>query len=132
MILLDTHTLIWLRLGSQKLGPKARQVIDKHCLLGQAHISAISFWEMAMLEQKGRLELTQNIEDWRKGVLRQGLGEIPVSGQMGIRAANLSDLPGDPADRIIVATALDGYQLITADQDILKWPGTLRRLNARI
>ena len=132
MILLDAHTLIWLRLGSSKLGTKARQAIDKHCLLGQAYISAISFWEVAMLEQKGRLELGQNIEDWRKGVLRQGLSEIPVSGQIGIRAANLSGLSGDPADRIIVATALAGYQLITADQGILGWAESLPRLDAKI
>ena len=131
MILLDTHSLIWLRSGDRKLGPKTRQTIDKRRLLGQANVSAISFWEVAMLERKGRLELTQNIEAWRRDVLRQGLVEIPVNGQVGIRAANLVGLSGDPADRIIVATALDGYQLITADREILEWKGSLIKLDAR-
>ena len=85
-----------------------------------------------MLERKGRLELTQNIEAWRRDVLRQGLVEIPVNGQVGIRAANLVGLSGDSADRIIVATALDGYQLITADREILAWKGSLIKLDARI
>lgn len=131
MILLDTHSLIWLRSGNQKLGPKGRQAIDEYRLLGQAYVSAISFWEIAMLEKKGRLELGQNIEAWRRDVLRQGLVEIPVSGQIGIRAVNLVGLPGDPADRIIVATALDGYRLITADREILEWKNPLIRLDAR-
>ncbi len=38
---------------------------------------------------------------------------------------------GDPADRLIVATALGGHQLLTADQRILNWPGPLSRLDAR-
>ena len=131
MILLDTHVLIWLRSGSRRLGTKARGAIDRYCQLGEVCVSAISFWEIAMLEHKGRLELAQVIDDWHREALQQGLSEIPVSGQIGIRAAGLSDLPSDPADRIIVATALSGYQLITADQEILDWSGSLNRLDAR-
>ena len=85
-----------------------------------------------MLEHKGRLKLVQDVGAWHEEVISQGIDEIPVSGRIGIRAANLVDLSGDPADRIIVATALDGYQLITADQNILKWPGSLSRLDAKI
>ena len=131
MILLDTHTLIWLRLGSKQLGPKACRLIDKHWQLGQAYVSAISFWEVAMLEHKGRLKLSQDISAWYGEVLGQGLEEVLVSGQIGIRAASLTDLPGEPADRIIVATALDGYQLITADRKILEWVSPLSRFDAR-
>ena len=56
--------------------------------------------------------------------------EIPVSGAIGIRAALLPDMHGDPADRIIVATALEGHQLITADERMLAWPGKLNRVRA--
>ena len=83
-----------------------------------------------MLARKGRLKLTQDISVWHEEVLGQGLDEIPVSGRIGIRAASLTDLPGDPADRIITATALGGYKLITADHEILEWASPLSRFDA--
>ncbi|MYB39956.1 type II toxin-antitoxin system VapC family toxin [Candidatus Saccharibacteria bacterium] len=130
MILLDTHALVWLRLGSDRLGPKARRLIDEHWQSGQVYVSSISFWEVAMLEGKGRLKLSQDIGAWYEEVLEQGLEEIPLSGRIGIRAAGLANLPADPADRIIVATALDGYQLVTADREILRWTSPLNRFDA--
>ena len=130
MILLDTHVLVWLRLGSDRLGPKSRQLIDKCWQAGQVGVSAISFWEIAMLVKKGRMKLAQDLDAWHGEALDQGLDEIPISGQIGIRAIGLNGLPGDPADRIIVATALDGYRLVTADQSILGWAGPLNRLDA--
>ena len=56
--------------------------------------------------------------------------EIPMDGKIGIRAASLDDFHGDPADRLIVATALAGHRLTTADQRILDWSGKLNRLRA--
>ena len=43
---------------------------------------------------------------------------------------SLQDIHGDPADRLIVATALEGHRLVTADRGILAWPGRLSRLPA--
>ena len=57
--------------------------------------------------------------------------EIPVDGEIAIRAGLLPDVHGDPADRILIATALEGHQLATADQQVLDWPGPLSRLDAR-
>ncbi len=132
MILLDTHTLIWLRLDSQQLGAAARRAIDEHWRLGQVYVSAISFWEIAMLAHKGKIEFAQDINIWHKEVVLQGLGEIPISGKIGIEAAGLKNLHGDPADRIIVTTALlGGHQLITADRRLLGWSGQLNRLDAK-
>ena len=68
---------------------------------------------------------------WRDELLQEGFIEIPVNGGIGIRANQLAGLPGDPADRIIVATALEGHRLITADDRILSWPGQLDTLDAR-
>lgn len=132
MILLDTHALVWLRLGSERLGSRTRRLIDEHWQLGQIHVSSISFWEVAMLEGKGRLKLNQDISAWYEKVLEQGVKEIPIGGRIGIRAASLTNLSADPADRIIVATALDGYQLITADREILQWTNPLNRFDASI
>ena len=132
MILLDTQVMLWLRAGDQRLGPRSRQTIDRELREGQVAVSAISFWEVAMLKRKGRIQFTEDIASWRLSQLEQGLMEMPLTGLIGIRAAELADLHADPADRIIVATALEGHSLVTADDRILQWSGQLSRLDARI
>ena len=67
---------------------------------------------------------------WRRENLEQGVVEIPVDGAIAVRAGLLPDLHGDPADRIIIATALEGHRLVTGDRRILDWPGNLSRLDA--
>ena len=93
-------------------------------------MSAFSFWEMEMLRAKSRIEYPQDIGVWRLEQLRQGLVEIPVTGDIAIRANALLNFHPDPADRIIVATAMAGHQLVTADRRILEWSGTVHCLNA--
>lgn len=68
--------------------------------------------------------------EWRQLLLREGLLEIPVNGDIAIRAAKLEGLRRDPADRLIIATALEGHQLVTADRQILDWQSSLDRLDA--
>lgn len=129
MIVLDTHVLIWLRGGSERLGPQARQWAEEAWGAGDAAVSAISFWEIAMLQEAGRLTLQQDLDSWRDTLLDEGLIEIPIDGKCGIRAACLEGFHGDPADRFVVAAALEGHRLLTADRRILDWPGPLVRLN---
>lgn len=132
MILLDTHTALWLRSGDARLGPIAQAKIQVAWESGDVAMSAISFWEIAMLREKGRIIYPDDVSLWRREQLNQGLIEIPVDGEMGIRANTLVDFHADPADRLIVATALEGHELITADERILAWPGQLSRLDARL
>jgi len=80
--------------------------------------------------QKGRLEFLLDLDAWRRELLDQGLIEIPVDGVIAARAGLLVDMHGDPADRLIVATALQGHQLVTADRRILDWPGLVSRRDA--
>ena len=131
MILLDTQVMLWLRAGDRRLGPRSRQTIDRESRAGQVAVSAISFWEVAMLKQKRRIHFAEDVASWRLSQLEQGMVEVPLTGLIGIRAAELADLHADPADRIIVATALEGHQLVTADDRILHWSGQLNRLDAR-
>lgn len=130
MILLDTHVLLWLRTGDERLGPTSRLAIDQAWQSGEVGVSAISFWEVAMLKQKGRIRFPEDIGFWRREQLDQGMIEIAVNGEIGIRASSLADFHADPADRLIVATALEGHRLATADIRILRWPGELNRLRA--
>lgn len=83
-----------------------------------------------MLHDKGRLALLTDIGSWRLSLLEEGLVEIAVDGEIGIRATLLPNLHSDPVDRLIIATALKGHQLATADRRLLKWPGRLSRLRA--
>ena len=131
MILLDTHAALWLRAGDAKLGSLARSEIQQAWDAQEVAMSAMSFWEMAMLRAKGRINYPEDVGRWRLEQLGQGLIEIPVDGDIGIRASALPDFHSDPADRIIVATALSGHRLVTADERILAWSGNLARLDAR-
>lgn len=85
-----------------------------------------------MLHEKGCIRLPEDPSRWRKQQLDQGLLEIPADGDMGISASGLKAFHPDTADRIIVATALDGHVLVTADDRILSWNGDLKRLDARM
>ena len=130
MILLDTHVLLWLRLGDARLGPKARLEIDRAWQAGEVGVSAISFWEVALLKDKGRIRFREDIGGWRREQIEQGMAEVAVDGAIAIRAVGLADFHADPADRLIVATALEGYRLVTADERILDWAGPLSRVRA--
>ena len=130
MILLDTHAALWLRAGDARLGPVARAEIERAWQAEEVAVSAMSFWEMAMLREKGRIEYPDDVSRWRLEQLGQGLIEIPVDGEIGIRANGLRDFHADPADRIIVATAMNGHELVTADRRILDWSGQLRCVDA--
>lgn len=130
MILLDTHVILWMRLGDAQLGTNARIEIDRAWQSGEVAVSAISFWEIAMLQHKGRIRFPEDVNLWRREQLEQGVAEVAVNGAIGIRAVGLADFHADPADRLIVATALEGHRLVTADDRILRWSGPLSRLRA--
>lgn len=132
MILLDTHILIWLDSGDDRLGAQALKAIDEAHQAGELGISAISFWETAMRIEKGQLDLAIPVSAWRQDLLTAGLREIAMDGDIGITAATLKEFHGDPADRIITSTALRrGDRLLTADQKILDWNGPVQRQDAR-
>jgi len=122
--------MLWLRLGVPRLGTSARREIDQAWQSNEVGVSAISFWEVAMLKDKGRIRFPLDVGLWRREQLAQGLIEISVDGEIATRAGLLPDMHGDPADRLIVATALAGHRLVTADQRILDWSGQLNRLDA--
>lgn len=130
MILLDTHVLLWLRLGSDRLGKQTKQLIEASWQNGNLYVSAITFWEIAFLNGKRRVELDEKVDVWRRTVIEQGTKEIPVDGKIAIRAVNLNGLHADPADRIIISTAFEGYRLATVDRRILEWRGDVERIDA--
>ncbi len=86
-----------------------------------------------MLVEKRRIVTSLDLEAWRTDLLASGLIEFEIDGQCGIHATRLLELPSDPADRMIVATALkQSAVLVTADERLLEWGGTLQRVDARV
>lgn len=132
MILLDTHALIWLDEGNIRLGKESLSFIDQALKKKELFVSSITFWEVGMLIEKGRLEMRMDIDLWRQNLIKNGLQEIPMTGEIAIRAALLNCFHGDPADRIIVATAIHSTSVLyTADKKILSWKEGLSLFDAR-
>jgi len=132
MIVLDTHALLWMDRDDLSLGVQARSQIEDAWRTEGIAVSAISFWEVAMLAQRGRVILPVAIEVWRMDVLHAGVQEIPIDGRIALLATSLIQLHRDPADRFIVATAMHHRaSLMTADSKILAWTGELARQDAR-
>lgn len=132
-MILDTHALLWMDRNDPALGQEARKGIDAAWRSGQVAVSAISFWEAAMLAERGRIVLPMPVTLWREDWICAGLTEIPVDGRIALLATQLENLHRDPADRFIMATAIDrNATLVTADRLMLEWPGKLLRLPASV
>ena len=118
----DTHAWIWAAAGDPR-ADKLRQ------FSGTALISAISQWEVTMLAMKGRVSLHPDVESWFSANLAPPVSLAPLTAEISIASCALPDFHGDPADRIIVATAITlGVPLITADAQIIRWNEALRML----
>jgi len=122
MIVLDTHVWIWWLGDKTKLSSISMQRIEDELEQNSTIVlSSISVWEIAMLVGKGRLELTLNVRDWiRKTEGLPFVRFVPVDNTIMLRSV---ELPGkfhnDPADRIIVATAMTmGLPIVTKDKKI--------------
>ena len=136
MILLDTHVLVWLIEGDERLGHDARLLIDDERVQQEAYVSAITPWEISMLVDKGRLRLSRNVEPWivfAFGI--QGVKLAPIEPIIGVDAGSLrGGIHGDPADRLIVATSRAmACPLLTADGPILRYAqrGHVQIIDAR-
>ncbi|MBI5330082.1 MAG: type II toxin-antitoxin system VapC family toxin [Betaproteobacteria bacterium] len=122
--LLDTHTLVWLLDGSDRLGPESRALIRASAQDEHLFLSAISPWEIAMLVSKGRLTLDRDVGEWLKAALDlPGIHLEPLSPDVAVSSTRLpSEIHPDPADRIIVATARHlGATLVTDDRLLLEY-----------
>jgi PIN domain nuclease of toxin-antitoxin system len=118
----DTHVWVWAAAGDARAG-KIRE------FSGTAVVSAISQWEVSMLAMKGRLELKPDEPTWFSENLKAPVSLAPLTADISTASCQLSDFHGDPADRIIVATAITlGIPLITADEKIIRWNESMRML----
>jgi PIN domain nuclease of toxin-antitoxin system len=117
--LLDTHIWVWWLTAGSGLTARERAALDTAASAGVLYLSAISLWEAQMLHAKGRLELPLAFPDWlRRAAAPPVVTVLPLDIAVIAALDNLppSRLPGDPADRLIVATAR-AHQLPLATHD---------------
>lgn len=84
-----------------------------------------------MLVRKGRIDLGRPVAAWRREVLETDIVEVPLDGASAVLSQDLPDLHPNPADRLILASAIMlRATLLTSDRKLLAWPGSLPRLDA--
>lgn len=136
-LLLDTHVWIWVMEGMREMLSKPTvEEIGQASEWGGVRVSAISVWEVAMLEAKGRIALSRPIRKWvEEALTAPGTQFVNLSPAAAIESTHLPGaLHGDPADRILVATArVAGATLVTRDVRILEYGrgGYLSVMDAR-
>ena len=59
-VLMDTHMVVWLMGREQRLGYEARELGETAAGTDSVLISAFSFWELEVLVQRGRLQMSQS------------------------------------------------------------------------
>lgn len=126
MIVLDTHILVWWVGADQaRLSSAASRAIERERAGGRIMVSSISAWEIAMLVQANRLDLSMDVLAWLGAAARiEGLEFVPVDNLTAVESRSLpGEFHADPADRIIVALARGlGALLVTADAKIRDYP----------
>jgi PIN domain nuclease of toxin-antitoxin system len=118
LLLLDTCAFLWLVGQQQHLSETAKLILSKNS--GSLFISAISAFEIGLKTQKGLLDLPMPvILWWRKATELHGINALSIDCDVAICATQLSNLHRDPADRIIIATAMvHKLKIITPDRHI--------------
>lgn len=127
-LVLDTHAWLWFVDGRHdKLAAGAITMIEQAARRGALAASAMSAWELVMLQRKGRMAFTVPVPQWiRDSGRTPGVRLLAVDARIATDAGALPDLDGkyglnDPADHIIIATARAHGSLLTCDRRILAW-----------
>lgn len=120
MILLDTHVLVWLAGARERLSSVAREKIEAAHELA---ISLASVQEIAYLVARGRLTMDRPVETWIADALSiHEVRALAPTVSTALRAGSLdpAGFHGDPADRLIYATAVDQDALLVSADERLR------------
>jgi len=119
-VLLDTHVVHWWSAAPEKLSTAAIAEIDS---ADEVAVSSISWFELAWLAHHERIAVSTPVRSWLLG-LAEDIRTIATTPAIADTAASLpASFPGDPADRLIFATAVEsGFRLISRDQKLRSYP----------
>jgi PIN domain nuclease of toxin-antitoxin system len=125
VILLDTCALIFDALTPERLSLAAQETLDRGEADGSLACADISLWEIAMLVGKGRLDPgTDSAAFSRLALEARGVRVLPITPELALESVRIGLPQGDPADRLIAATAMaHGAVLLTADQRLREYGG---------
>jgi PIN domain nuclease of toxin-antitoxin system len=116
-VVLDSHIVHWWSAEPDRISRAAGRAIGD---ADELAVADISWFELAWLARHDRIVLTIPIAAWLQQLAVQ-VRTIPVTPAIAHAAISLpSSFPGDPADRLIYATAIEqGWPLITKDRRLL-------------
>jgi PIN domain nuclease of toxin-antitoxin system len=106
-VLLDTHVWVWWLTPRSPLSRRERDTLDSLAARRELGLSAISLWEAQMLHAKGRLDVPLAFADWlEQAADERVIAVLPLDTAVVLALDSLPrSFHGDPADRLIVATA---------------------------
>ncbi|MFA5854923.1 MAG: type II toxin-antitoxin system VapC family toxin [Candidatus Gracilibacteria bacterium] len=117
-IILDTH--IWLKvIGNDK---RVCRLFKKYLSdRFEKTMSIFSVWEIGMLNEKKRINIPIDIKLWMASALeRSNVTIIPLDTDIALKSTSLrGNFHGDPADRIIVATAIEKKLLLLTEDELI-------------
>jgi PIN domain nuclease of toxin-antitoxin system len=121
-LLLDTHIVLWLDSGAERLRRGTRALIDQ-CWSGGGtlYVSSVTAWEISLLADTGRIALDLPVVDWlERFMARPGLETAPLSWRAAAGSYGWPEFEyRDPADRLLIATAIElSCPLVTYDERI--------------
>jgi PIN domain nuclease of toxin-antitoxin system len=124
-LLLDSHVFLWWLVNDQRLGVKARGLIQDP--KNQIFVSAATTWEISIKRALGKIYAP---EDMSSIIDDEGFIALSISAYHGDQAGLLPDLHKDPFDRMLIAQAQsEGLVLVTADEKIFKYPLRIIKAN---
>jgi len=125
LLILDTHVWIWLINGDERIRESGfLEAVDRAVQDSSIKIPAICLWEVSMLAAKRRITLAESTLEWLiHASSAPGVSIFPLTPAIAHESTALPGLfHGDPADRMIVATARNvNGTLLTFDKLILKY-----------
>lgn len=125
--LLDTHILLWAAGMPALLSEEARALLEDAA--NELIFSAASLWEVAIKRGLGRSDFLLDPRVLRRGLLDNGYAELPITGEHAVAIDKLPRIHRDPFDRILIAQAsVEGFTLLTADQVVAGYPGSIRKI----
>ena len=118
MILIDTHVLLWWKTEDRRLSSSAKRALAR---ARRVQVSPLTFWELAVLVRRRRINLKPGLFEWIRSVLGdERIDVAPLTATAAASAGMIGrSFGGDIADRLLYATARElEIPLVTKDEAI--------------